>query len=123
MPVAVGFAPPDAFVIRATGRVTYDECQRAIDDVLAHPAGHSGPHKLLVDGRGVVGAPNTRELRAIARDMTLFVSRGYGPMAIVTDTALIYGVARVFAVFARASGMAVRAFLTVDDASEWLKAA
>ena len=124
VPVAVGFAPPDVFVIHATGAVTYQECQRAIDDVLAHPAGsRSEARKILADARGVTTAPSTAELHKLARDMKLFIARGYGPIAIVTDRAFVYGVARMFAVFAEAFGMNVRAFLSVDEASSWLDAA
>lgn len=122
MPVAVGFAPPDVFVVHATGDVTYVECQRALDDILAHPAGSSADgRKILIDGRGVLSAPSTEELRAFARDLKILIGRGYGPMAIVTDRTFVYGVARMFAVFAEAFGFHVRAFRSVDDASDWLK--
>ena len=121
MPVAVAFAPPDVFVVRATGVVTHAECQRALDDVLAHPAGRDGERrKLLVDARGVTAAPNRDELYAIARDMKTFINRGYGPMAIVTDQTFVYGVARMFAVFAETFGLSVRAFKSFEGASEWL---
>lgn len=120
MPVAVGFAKPDVFVVRATGDVTHDECQRAIDEILYHPAADAG-RKILVDGRGTTTAPKTTELQAIARDMRLLIARGYGPMAIVTDRSFVYGVARMFAVFAEAFGLQVRAFHSVDEASGWLE--
>lgn len=120
MPVAVGFAKPDVFAVRATGDVTYDECQRAIDEILYHRAADTA-RKILVDARGTVTAPKTHELQAIARDMRLLIARGYGPMAIVTDRTFVYGVARMFAVFAEAFGLRVRAFKTVDEASAWLK--
>lgn len=107
--------------MRATGVVTHAECQRSLDDVLAHPAGRTAEsRKLLVDARGVTAAPNRDELQALARDMRAFISRGYGPMAIVTDQTFVYGVARMFAVFAEAFGLSVRAFRSVDDASAWL---
>jgi hypothetical protein len=121
MPVVIGFAPPDSFVVRATGDVTYPECQRALDDILAHPAAAAADaRKILVDARGVASAPSTEELRVIARDMKGLITRGYGPMAIVTDRTFVYGVARMFAVFAEAFGLHVRAFRSVDDASSWL---
>ena len=122
MPVVVGFAPPDQFVVRATGHVTHDECQRALDDILAHPA-QEGTRTILIDGRGVVAAPSSSELRSLARDMKVFVRRGYGPIAIVTDRTFVYGVARMFAVFAEAFGLHVRAFKSVDEASAWLDGA
>lgn len=124
MPIAVAFAPPDVFALRATGDVTYLECERAIDDILAHPAGsRSEARRILVDGRGVTAAPSTAELQLLARDMRLLTDRGYGPIAIVTDRAFVYAVARMFAVFAEPFGMQVRAFLSVNEASTWLEAA
>lgn len=120
MPVVVGFAAPDQFVVRATGHVTYDECQRAIDDILAYPA-QDGARTILIDARGVVGAPGSTELQSLARDMKVFLKRGYGPIAIVTDQTFVYGVARMFAVFAEAFGMKVSAFHSVDEAADWLK--
>jgi hypothetical protein len=122
MPVAVSLAPPDLFVVRATGDVPFHECQRAIDDVLAYSS-DGGGRKILVDARGVASVPTTDELRVIARDMKLLVARGYGPIAFVTDRAFVYGVGRMFAVFAETFGMKMQAFLSVDDASHWLDAA
>lgn len=122
MPVVVGFAPPDQFVVRATGNVTYAECERALDDILAHRV-EDGPRTILIDARGVTGAPSSSELHSLARDMKIFIRRGYGPIAIVTDGAFVYGVARMFAVFAEAFGMSVSAFRSVDDAGAWLKTA
>ena|SRR5690242_16366461 len=122
MPVAVSLAPPDLFVVRATGAVPFHECQRAIDDVLAYSSDEAG-RKILVDARGVMSVPSTQELQVIARDMKLLVARGYGPIAFVTDRAFVYGVGRMFAVFAEAFGMKVQAFLSVDEASHWLDAA
>jgi hypothetical protein len=120
MPVAVAFAPPDVVVVRATGAVTFEECERGIDDVLAVRATDNRRLKILVDGRGVSAAPQADELRQLARDMKIFIDRGYGPIAIVTDRSFVYGVARMFAVFAETFGLHVNAFQSVDEASAWL---
>jgi hypothetical protein len=120
MPVAIGFGEPDTFLIHATGEVTYAEAQRAMDDVLGHPS-YARSRKVLVDGRGVTGAPSTAELRAIARDLKPLIDRGFGPMAIVTEKGFVYGVARMFAVFAEVFGLSVRAFGTMDEAADWLR--
>jgi hypothetical protein len=121
VPVAVGFRPPDIFLIHASGEVTYEECQRSVDDMLAHP-GMADGRKLLVDGHSVTGAPNASELRAIVRDMKPLFDRHICHMAIVTDKPFVYGVARMFAVFAEAFGLKVRAFRSMDDAEDWLRA-
>lgn len=119
MPVAVAFLKPDTFVIHASGDVTYAEVQRSIDDILAH-RDFDERRKLLVDARAVEAAPSTGELRAIVRDMKPLFDKRVSVMAIVTDTTFVYGVARMFAVFAESFGLRVRAFRTMEDAEVWL---
>ena len=119
MAVAVAFSQPDTFVIHASGDVTYAEVQRAIDDILAH-RDFAERRKLLVDSQRVTGAPSTAELRAIVRDMKPLFDKQVSTMAIVTDTSFVYGVARMFAVFAESFGLRVRAFRTMEDAEVWL---
>jgi hypothetical protein len=121
MPVAVGFTPPDIFLIHASGEVTYPEIQRSIDRILAHPE-LADRRKLLVDGHAVTGAPSSSELRAIVRDMKPLFDHDVSTMAVVTDKEFVYGVARMFAVFAEAFGLHVRAFRTMEEAERWLVA-
>ena len=119
MPIAVGFAEPRTILIHVSGEVTYAETQRAIDDVLGHSQARDGA-MLLVDARAVTGAPSTAELRAMARDLKPLTDRGFGPMAIVTEKAFLYGLARMFAVFAEVFGIRVHACRTMAEAEEWL---
>lgn len=119
MPIAVALGENDLIIIHATGAITYADGQRAIDDILAF--GRQGEERnVLIDGRGVTTAPSTGELRALARDLKPLIDRGLGAMGIVTDTAFVYGVARMFAVFAEVFGLKVRAFRNMDDATMWL---
>lgn len=119
MPTVVGFAD-EMFLLRAFEEVTYEDAQGAIDAILAHP-GYARSRKVLIDGRGVTGAPSTGELRRIARDLKPLIDRGFGPMAIVSDTGFVHGVARMFAVFAEVFGLRVRAFQSMADAEVWLR--
>lgn len=120
MPVVAAFAEPDTFVVHATGVVTYSEVQHAVDAMLAHRSAERA-RKVLVDGRGVTGAPATAELRAIAGDLKPLKERGVTCVAIVTDAGFVYGVARMFMVFAEPFGLKVRAFVTMEEAESWLK--
>jgi hypothetical protein len=120
MAVAIGFSPPDTFLVHASGVVTYSDVQRSVDDMLAHP-GIEEARKLLVDGHTVTAAPSSTELRMILRDMRPLMDRQIRTMAIVTDRSFVYGVARMFAVFAEAFGMRVRAFRTIEEAEQWLR--
>ena len=120
MPIVVGFAEPDMFLLRAFGQVTYADTQGAIDAILAHP-GYARSRKVLVDGRGVTGAPSTGELRRIARDLKPLIDRGFGPMAFLSDTAFVHGVARMFTVFAEVFGLRARTFRKMEEAESWLR--
>lgn len=119
MPVAVGFAQLRTFLLHAAGEVTLAEVQRTMDDVLAHPGLASGS-QVLIDGRTVTGTPSAAEVRQIARELTPLISRGLGPITIVTQPGFVYGVARMFAVFAETIHPHVSAFTDMESAQEWL---
>ena len=120
MPFVVSFREPDTFVLEVSGDLTYAVVRSAIDDLLDHPA-TGRARKLLIDNHRVTSAPTASELRAIAQDMKPLIERGVTVMAIVTDDALVYGVARMFGVFAEVFGLKVRAFRAMHDAEEWLR--
>lgn len=75
---------------------------------------------MLVDARDVTGAPSTAELRRIAAEMKPLIDSGMGPIAIFTDSACIYGVARMFSVFAQTMSANVSAHRSPEDAEQWL---
>jgi hypothetical protein len=120
MPVALSFLEPSTFVVRGAGHVTYEEIQTLLADVLEHPRLCCGV-RVLVDGRLVRGAPSTEELRTIARHLKPLLDRGLGPIAIVATSPFIYGVARMFSVFAEAMRATVAPFRGLDEANAWLK--
>ena len=120
MSVVVGFAPPSLVLIRTTGDVTYAECQQAIDQMLAVPAS-AAPKCVLVEQVHVRSLPDQDEIRKLARDFVPVAARGVRHLAIVSDQAHVYGVARMFAVFAEPFGFEVRAFRKVEDAERWLR--
>jgi hypothetical protein len=120
MPVVVGFAPPSLLLIRTTGDITYAECQRAIDQILA-TLGDASATCLLIEQVNVRSLPEQDDIRRLARDFVPVAARGVRHVAIVSDQAHVYGVARMFAVFAEPFGFEVRAFRKVDDAERWLR--
>src|SRR6266545_5055292 len=99
MPVELQYEEPATFKVRASGEVTFAEVEDLLGEILAHPQLRGGV-RMLVDGREIEKAPSTPELRKIAADFGPLVDRGLGPVAIVTGSAFIYGVARMFSVFA-----------------------
>jgi hypothetical protein len=119
MPVELQFEEPATFKVRASGEVTFQEVENLLGEIITHPQLCCGV-RMLIDGREVEKAPSASELRTIAADLKPLLDRGLGPMAIVTDSALIYGVARMFSVFAEAVRANVAPFRRMDDAQAWL---
>lgn len=105
--------------ITAHGTVTYQDVVDLIAQRLADPARVPGL-PVLVDGRGVTGAPSAPELRLIAVEMKPLIDSGLGPIAIVTDSSFIYGVVRMFSVFAQTMSANVSAHRRAEDAERWL---
>jgi hypothetical protein len=119
MPIAVAFSEPATLVITAAGTVTFAEVAVVLDDLIDDD--RIGPGTcVLVDARAVEDAPSTPELRLIARDLAPLHERGVTHMAVCAESTFIYGVARMFAVFAELIGMRVAAFRNMDDAQRWL---
>lgn len=119
MPVSLTFAESTGFTVHAAGKVTYDEVQAAIDELLAHPKLAPGAN-VLTDARDVTGTPSTAELRLIARQMRQLTDRGVQAFAIATDSTYVYGIARMFSVFAEFAGVSVAAFQDMREAQTWL---
>jgi hypothetical protein len=119
MPVALGFSEPSTFVVHAAGHVTYNEVEAILDQILEHPRLCCGV-RVLIDGRLVGGAPSTDELRTIARHLKPLLDRGLGPVAIVASSPFIYGIARMFSVFAEAMRANVAPFRCMNEARGWL---
>lgn len=121
MPVELSHQEPGTFVITASGVVTHEEATRLLNTLRQHPRMGPGT-ELLADARAVTGVPSTEELRAIATLLRPLREHGLGPVAIVSSTAFVYGVARMFAVFAELMDARVAAFRSMDEARAWLAA-
>lgn len=119
MPLAFSVQEPRTFMVRASGRVTYEEVEQIRASILADPHLSRGA-RMLVDGRAVSAAPTASELRTIATEMLPMLQRGLGPVAIVTSSPMVYGVARMFSVFAELVSANVAPFPCMDDAEKWL---
>jgi hypothetical protein len=118
VPLDVEYAKPARVNIRASGEVTLTEIESVLNGILARPE-HS-KSDILVDARDVGGVPSTPELRIVAREMIPRMNGGAVTIGIVASNPFIYGVARMFAVFAEAVGAKVGAFHELDAAEVWL---
>lgn len=119
MPLSLAFTEPSTFVVTASGKVTYEETTRILEDILADPR-LDKDITVLVDARDVTGVPTTQELRALARELRPLHAAGVPAMAITTSSTFVYGIARMFSVLAEHSGLHVQVFRDLDEARRWL---
>ena len=119
MPLKLEYIEPFTITVQASGAVTYDEVEEVINVLMTDPHVCCGV-RMFVDGRMVERAPSTAELRAIARDLKPLVDRGLGPIVILTSSPFVYGICRMFSVFAEAMGATVHVFRSGDEAQHWL---
>lgn len=118
MPVSID-ATEDVVNVTASGTITYQE----VAEIIAHRStnGARRPNlPVLVDARAVDGAPSAKDLRRIVMDLRPLVGSGMGPIGIITDSVYVYGVVRMFSVFAQELSTTVLAFRCAEEAKEWL---
>ena len=119
MPVAYTFAAEREVTMLARGDVTFADVAVILDELLDDPRIEPGT-QILVDCRGVTNTPSTPELRMIARDLAPLHERGVERIAVCAESNFVYGVARMFAVFAEVFGLHVAAFREMREARDWL---
>jgi len=121
MPIDLTFDEPAVVKVTASGVVTFADIALALDELLADARIVPGM-SMLSDARGVTSLPSTAELRLIARDLKPLRDRGITRIAIYTDSTFVYGVVRMFGVFAEAVNLKIGAFRHAADAEQWLGA-
>lgn len=119
MPLAIAFTDQHTVEVSAGGSVTFAEIAVMLDDLLDDPRITMGT-SILVDARGVREVPTTAELRIVARDLAPLRERGVHRIAVCADSTFVYGVARMFGIFADAIGLQIGAFWQLDEARSWL---
>jgi hypothetical protein len=119
LPLDLAFTEPGRFQVRASGAVTFEQVEAFLVDLVKHPGAKPGM-EFLVDASLVEAVPSTPELRRIARMLKPLVERGMTGIAIVTENPFVYGVARMFSVFAEAVGANVGTFREAAEARRWL---
>lgn len=119
MSITVTFGEPAILRVTASGDVTFADIALALDALLADARIVPGM-SMLTDARLVKSLPSTAELRMIAHDFKPLRDRGIARIAIYTDSTFVYGVARMFGVFAEAVNLKVSAFRQAADAERWI---
>lgn len=123
MPIKIA-ATDDALSVIAFGVITYREVSEFIAQRSAAAPNGVVPVlvPVLVDAREVRGAPSSSELRLIAGELKPLIDSGMGPIAILTGSACMYGVVRMFSVFAQAMGAEITALRAPEEVARWLEA-
>ena len=120
MPVTWSFDDRSVFVIAGTGAVALDEFEVVVTEILSDERLAPGS-RVLLDGVAIERVRGgTDEIRQAATLRPRLASRGVSRVAIVAEKASIWGVARMFAVFASILGVNIRAFRDPTEAAEWL---
>jgi hypothetical protein len=78
---------------------------------------------VLLDVQAGTTVPNTADLRVVAREIARIRGRvQFGVCAIVASTDVLFGMMRMFEVFAEENFHKTQAFRTIGAAEEWLAA-
>ena len=103
-----------------SGNVTLDEVREHFDElVLVLP--HAQRLDVLLDMTRCTSLPRFYELRAVVQHMDSFGERlRFGRCAIVATRELLYGLLRVFEIYAGSKFEHIRVFRSERDAKEWL---
>ena len=120
MPREYRVLPRSAVLISATGTVTPADCEGMVAQLLEEPAIEE-VLPVLVDVRGAGADVSTSDLLHFATLARLLVKRGMDLIAITTDPGPMLLLARAFEVAARAVGVHVAVFDSLDQARIWLR--
>ena len=116
MPLALDSTGP-VVRITASGPVSCAEILELFQAMLK--TRREGGAPVFVDTRNVSQAPSTAELRLIAREVKHLTDAGFGPIAVLTGSTWMYGVARMFSVFVQSLSDVVP-LRSVQEADAWV---
>jgi hypothetical protein len=121
MPISYEIDPVAEIVrVRVVDEVTLAETLDVLHALGADPA---TPARLdmLADLRRTPGLPQTGQLRAIVRELGRLAPKlRWGACALVASSDSVYGVSRMFAVYAERAFEAVQVFRKLEEAEAWL---
>lgn len=113
----------DVIVMRATGKITYDDISDLAENIVAHPEFRMNINQLfnITDGEFDL---SSNEIERIAQDY-LSISELLGHerrFAIAVSRDVDYGMMRQYEVFFQAGpGVEIRGFRSLDEARQWLQ--
>jgi hypothetical protein len=124
MPITYEIDPAAGMIrLRFVDDVTLAETLEVLHALRADPA---TPARLdmLVDLRHTPGLPQSGQLRAIVGELGRVAPKlRWGACALVASSDSVYGVSRMFAVYAESAFERVQVFRGIEEAESWLAAA
>lgn len=106
---------------RCIGAVTFDEVRQHFADLVRDP---DCPERLnvLLDLSETTSLPTSGQLSAVTTEIARVSPRvQFGSCAIIASQDALFGMARMFEVFAEKYFGATRVFRTVDEGTRWLE--
>jgi hypothetical protein len=104
---------------RCVGSVTLQEVLDHFDALQRDP-GCPEHLDVILDLSGQVTLPEADQLRVVAARIAEVREISFGRLAVVADRDSMFGMARMFEVFAEANFSASKVFRTPDEAERWL---
>ena len=105
-------------ITTADGLVTFEEINAHLD-VEERNGDLNRPE--LIDARNATTNLTAQQVRHLAHRAADMLSRvRLGPTAVVTNNDTVFGMARMYSVFAESAGAVVEVFRDIDAASRWL---
>ncbi len=120
MPITYRIIPDRGRIETAcAGHITLKEVMAHFDELQRDPA---RPQRLdvLLDLTGQLSLPDSPQIRAAADRVGLVTDLVFGACAVVVTRESLYGMARMFEVFARGHFAAIQIFRSRKEAEEWL---
>jgi hypothetical protein len=105
-------------ITTAEGVVTFEDINAHLD--LEERSGDLNRPE-LIDARNASTSITAEQVRLLAHRAAGMLSRvRLGPSALVTNDDVVFGMARMYSVFAEGAGAVVEVFRDIDAASRWL---
>jgi hypothetical protein len=121
MPISLDVDRERRFVTTTVrGSVTYEEIQAHLSE---EEDLRATGYPELVDAMGASTTLTGDEVRALVnRTHELLRHGAFGPTALASDSAVLYGMARMYQILTEHDGIAVGVFRSVPEAERWLRA-
>lgn len=111
---------PNLLRITVSDVVTLHDCIRSVDGLLAEGTLRPGM-QILIDATDLDPRLSSNDIRDLVRHADTLAKHGLSNIAIIAAGDFVYGLARMFSIYAYLHGLEIAAFRTQENASTWLE--